>query len=147
MLYFCYDFMNWFVRNDAIKLWNQSVKINQPVLLNVCVMHWYIIYWSLQWRHNERDGVSNHQPRHCFTQPFIQAKIKENFKVSRHWPLFGEFPAQMVSNAENVSIWWRHHDSRLNKTIFITGLILYWRPANRKRRYFVTTPFIGGVQT
>ena len=21
----------------------------------------------------------------------------------------GEFPAQMVSNAENVSIWWRHH--------------------------------------
>ena len=23
--------------------------------------------------------------------------------------LTGEFPAQMVSNAENVSIWWRHH--------------------------------------
>ena len=22
----------------------------------------------------------------------------------------GEFPAQMTSNAENVSIWWRHHD-------------------------------------
>ena len=22
----------------------------------------------------------------------------------------GEFPAQMDSNAENVSIWWRHHD-------------------------------------
>ena len=21
----------------------------------------------------------------------------------------GEFPAQMSSNAENVSIWWRHH--------------------------------------
>ena len=33
----------------------------------------------------------------------------------RHWPLWGEFtgtgefPAQMASNAENVSIWWRHH--------------------------------------
>ena len=24
-------------------------------------------------------------------------------------PEAGEFPAQMVSNAENVSIWWRHH--------------------------------------
>ena len=24
-------------------------------------------------------------------------------------PVTGEFPAQMVSNAENVSIWWRHH--------------------------------------
>ena len=22
----------------------------------------------------------------------------------------GEFPAQRASNAENVSIWWRHHD-------------------------------------
>ena len=25
----------------------------------------------------------------------------------------GEFPAQMASNAENVSIWWRHHGARL----------------------------------
>ena len=24
-------------------------------------------------------------------------------------PVTGEFPAQMASNAENVSIWWRHH--------------------------------------
>ena len=49
------------------------------------------------------------------TQPFIQAQIKENFKAPRHWPLSGnstvtgEFLAQMASNAENVSIWWRHH--------------------------------------
>ena len=26
-------------------------------------------------------------------------------------PVTGEFPAQMASNAENVSIWWRHHVS------------------------------------
>ena len=45
----------------------------------------------------------------------IRAQIKENIKAPRHWPLCGEvtgtgeFPAQMVSNAENVSIWWRHH--------------------------------------
>ena len=25
-------------------------------------------------------------------------------------PATGEFPAQMASNAENVSIWWGHHD-------------------------------------
>ena len=25
-------------------------------------------------------------------------------------PGTGEFPAQMANNAENVSIWWRHHD-------------------------------------
>ena len=35
---------------------------------------------SLQWRHNERDGVS-----------FVQAQIKENMKAPRHWPLWGEF--------------------------------------------------------
>ena len=28
-------------------------------------------------------------------------------------PGTGEFPAQMVSNAENVSIWWRHHGVNL----------------------------------
>ena len=25
-------------------------------------------------------------------------------------PVTGEFPTQMDSNAENVSIWWRHHE-------------------------------------
>ena len=27
-------------------------------------------------------------------------------------PVTGEFPAKMASNAENVSIWWRHHVSK-----------------------------------
>ena len=37
-------------------------------------------------------------------------------QTPRHWlcegnsPGTGEFPAQMASNAENVSIWWRHHE-------------------------------------
>ena len=26
-------------------------------------------------------------------------------------PVTGEFPAQRASNTENVSIWWRHHES------------------------------------
>ena len=45
-----------------------------------------------------------------FSQPFIQAQIKENIKALCHWPLGGEIPgdrwipAQMPSNAENVSI-------------------------------------------
>ena len=50
-----------------------------------------------------------------FTQPFIQAQIKENIKTPCHWTLCREFtddrwiPAHMASNAENVFIWWRHH--------------------------------------
>ena len=41
--------------------------------------------------------------------------MKENIKAPRHWSLcweftgIGEFPAQRASNAESVSIWWRHH--------------------------------------
>ena len=34
---------------------------------------------------------------------------QENIKALRRWPVTGEFPTQMASNAENVSIWWRHH--------------------------------------
>ena len=47
-----------------------------------------------------------------------QTQMKENIKAPRHWPLCGEFtgtgefPAQRASNAENVSIWWRHHEHR-----------------------------------
>ena len=41
------------------------------------------------------------------------AQIKDNTKAPRHWPLWGEFtgefPAQRASNAEKVSIWWRHN--------------------------------------
>ena len=45
-----------------------------------------------------------------FTQLFIHTQIKENIKAPRHWPLCGEFtvtgefPTQMASNAEKVSI-------------------------------------------
>ena len=30
----------------------------------------------------------------------------------------GEFPAQMASNAENVSIWWRHHEMHTYELFF-----------------------------
>ena len=36
----------------------------------------------------------------------------KKIKAPRHWPLLGKttgFPSQRASNAENVSIWWRHH--------------------------------------
>ena len=32
--------------------------------------------------------------------------------VAGNSPVTSEFPAQMASNAENVSIWWRHHVAR-----------------------------------
>ena len=38
-------------------------------------------------------------------------------------PVTGEFPAQRASNAENVSIWWRHHVY----CIFYEGLVVLHR--------------------
>ena len=35
-------------------------------------------------------------------------------------PVTGEFSAQMASNAENVSIWWRHHDMMSREVYLFT---------------------------
>ena len=39
-------------------------------------------------------------------------------------PVAGEFPAQMASDAENVSIWWRHHDDTKLQNIFTVSIFL-----------------------
>ena len=38
------------------------------------------------------------------------SKLRVTGLCARNSPVTGEFPAQRASNAENVSIWWRHHD-------------------------------------
>ena len=71
--------------------------------------------YSLQWRHNERDGVSNHQPHDCLLDRLFGHRSKKTSKLrvtglcAGNSPGTGEFPEQRVSNAENVSISWRHH--------------------------------------
>ena len=70
----------------------------------------------LQWRHNEHDGVSNHQPHDCLLNRLFRRRWKKISKLrvtglcAGNSPVNSEFPAQRASNAENVSIWWRHHD-------------------------------------
>ena len=69
----------------------------------------------LQWRHNWRDGVSNHQPHHCLLNRLFRRRLKNTSKLrvtglcAGNSPVTGEFSAQMASKAENVSISWRHH--------------------------------------
>ena len=76
-------------------------------------VHWMLI--SLQWRHNEPDGVSNHRRLYCLLNCLFRHRSKKtsNIRVTGlcvgNSPETGEFTAQMASNAENVSIWWRHH--------------------------------------
>ena len=39
------------------------------------------------------------------------SKLRVTGLCAGNSPVTGEFPAQMTSNAENVSIWWRHQDT------------------------------------
>ena len=77
----------------------------------------------LRWRHNGRDSASNHQPHDCLFNRLFRRRSKKTSKLrvtglcARNSPGTGEYPAQMVSNAENVSIWWRHHAQCKGKTI------------------------------
>ena len=68
------------------------------------------------WRNNERDGVSNDQPYNYLLSRLFRRRSKQTSKLcvtglcEGTSPAAGEFPAQRASNAENISIWWRHSD-------------------------------------
>ena len=69
---------------------------------------------TLRWRHNELDGVSDHQPHDCLLNHLFGCRSKKTSKLRVTGLCAGirrEFPAQMASDAENISIWWRHHGS------------------------------------
>ena len=74
-----------------------------------------LAFYPLQWRHNGRDSVSNHQPLNGLLNRLFRNRSKKTSKLlvtglcAGNSPRTGEFPAQRASNAEKVSIWWRHH--------------------------------------
>ena len=76
----------------------------------------WLLHFTLQWRHNGLDGVSNHQFHHCLLSRLFGRRSKKTSKLcvtglcAGNSPGTGEFQAQGASNAENVSIWWRHHN-------------------------------------
>ena len=90
--------------NQVIKTFGCSTG---TLLKGVCI--------PLQWRHNGHDSISNHQPYECFLNRLFRRRSKKTSKLrvtglcAGNSPETGEFPAQMASNAGNVSIWWRHH--------------------------------------
>ena len=76
------------------------------------------VFYSLHWRHDERDGVSNHRRLDCLLNRSLMCRSKKTSKLrvtglcEGNSPVTGEFPTQRASNAGNVSIWWRHHVMR-----------------------------------
>ena len=67
---------------------------------------------SLQWHHNESDGVSNQQPHDCLlNRSFRRRSLKQQSSASlafvrgiHGWPVNSPH-----KGPEHVSIWWRHH--------------------------------------
>ena len=70
---------------------------------------------ALQWRHNECDVVSNHQPHDCLLNRLLRRRSKKTSKIHVTGlyegisPMTGGLPTQRASNAENVSIWSCNH--------------------------------------
>ena len=71
---------------------------------------WQYRGWSLHWRHNGRDSVSNHQPYDCLLNRLFRRRSKKTSKLrvtglcEGNSPGTGEFSAQMGSNAENFHL-------------------------------------------
>ena len=87
----------------------------------------------LLWRHNGLGSILNHQPHDCLLNRLFRRRSKKTSKlrVTGHCagnsPGTGEFPAQMASNAENVSI---------DDVIMVFGAlaVVYARNSNYLRR-------------
>ena len=81
---------------------------------------------SLRWRHDDHDSVSNHQPHHRLLNRLCGCRSKKTSKLRvtglcvGNSQGTGEFPAQKVSKAENISIWWRHHAHTLSHGPLVT---------------------------
>ena len=86
-----------------------------------------------------RGSVPNHQPQHCLLNRSFRRRLKKTSKLrvtglcAGNSPGTGEFPAQMASNAENVSIWWRH---LVDVTDYMTSLVLVLRTNGWSEIYF-----------
>ena len=95
---------------------------------------------KLQWRHNGRDSVSNHQPHDCLLNLLFRRRSKKSSKLrltglyAGNSPGTGEFPAQMAILAENISIWRRHRDMQS-----VSVSILLWNAFWRHQRALHTT--------
>ena len=85
--------------------WNVITVHRWEVLLQVPAPIYTLT--PLQWRHNDHDSVSNHQPYGCLLNRLFRRRSKKTSKLRVTgfcvWnsPETGKFPAQRASNAEN----------------------------------------------
>ena len=97
---------------QSIKMAEQTQAWKLPQKSSLCKA--IMIYWSLQWCHNEHDDISNHMRFDCLLSHLFRCRSKKISKLhviglcEGNSPVTGKFPTQRASIADNVSIWWRH---------------------------------------
>ena len=127
-------------RSDFKAIWRLKMISLASWLNRILWIHpwseWYrfLVPIPLQWRHSEREGLSNHRRLECLFNCLFRRRLKETSKLrvtglcEGNPPVTGGFLSQRVGNAKNVSIWWRHHDLHiLEHVIFRSRPLLYFR--------------------
>ena len=129
-----------------IVLLSTEVYIRYLMVMNYTdYVMWIFSHYS--WRHNDHDSVSNHQPHGCLLNRLFRRRSHKTSKLRVTGPLCGEFtgtgefPAQRASYAENVSIWWRHHDQHQNKTAYGRPSLLDTLRPRQSCRHFADNIF------
>ena len=97
----------------------KSIHVSQrgPLLFTImtayyCCLNSLVTSLSASW-------LANHRRLACLLNRFIKRKSKKTSKLrvtglcERNPPVTSAFPSQRANNAENVSIWRRHHEMRL----------------------------------
>ena len=103
---------------DTVSLNSDERNVNMPLIIIHHLCDEYFARTTLQWRHNGCNGVSNPQPHDYLLNHLFGCRSKKTSKLRvtglcvGNSPGTGEFPTQMASNTENVSIWWRHHGTQ-----------------------------------
>ena len=114
----------WDLRDCSTRLWIQWIaRPNSKDDINAA-NYWSFVrnplgtggqdFTALQWCHNEGDDVSNHPRFDCLINRLFRRRSKKTPKLrvtglcEGNPPVTGGFSSQRTSNAENVSIWWRH---------------------------------------
>ena len=93
-----------------------------------------MIFWltSLQWRHNERNDISNHQHVECLLNRFFRCRSENTSKLhvtglcEENSSVAGEFPAQRASDTENALSWWRHNIYKLHGDLCRSMALSTW---------------------
>ena len=67
---------------DLPAIWD-AMALNSVIVTQFGQLEWtsqfrWASWYSLQWRHNERDGVSNHQPHDCLINPLFRHRSRKH---------------------------------------------------------------------